>query len=254
MAVTTAPAGAVLAEEHRVSYALKDGVAVIELRRPSAGNALDVCLRHGLLAALRRVRDDGAAVRAVLLSARGKHFCVSQDLKEHAGALAGSPASSFETVRAEYNPLVEGLHALRQPVVVAVEGACAGAGLGLALCADVRVAAQSARSSTAFIGIGLAADSGLSATLARAVGPSRAAALILLGDRFDAEAAQQWGLVHRVVPDGGAHGVLPRAPLPRTRRSRPCRGTLRARSCRMSWPVRRRHRSISAGRRTTAWP
>ncbi|MCK8436992.1 enoyl-CoA hydratase [Streptomyces sp. D2-8] len=189
---------------HGVGYTLDGGVAVIELRRPSAGNALDVPLRAGLIAAVRRVRGDGDLVRAVLLTAEGRHFCVGQDLKEHARALESAPASAFTIVRDEYNPLVEELHALPQPVVAAVEGACVGAGLGLALCADVRVAGAGARFSTAFTGIGLAADSGLSGALVQAVGPSRAAALMLLGDRFDAEAARQWGLVHSVVPDGGA--------------------------------------------------
>ncbi|GCB43752.1 enoyl-CoA hydratase/isomerase family protein [Streptomyces sp. NL15-2K] len=189
---------------HGVGYTLDDGVATIELQRPSAGNALDVSLRLGLLAAVRRVQSDREQVRAVLLTAQGKHFCVGQDLKEHAQALETKPASAFASVRNEYNPLVEALHALSQPVVAAVEGACVGAGLGLALCADVRVAAEGARFSTAFTGIGLAADSGLSRALAQALGPSHAATLMLLGDLFDAEAAQRWGLVHQVVPDGGA--------------------------------------------------
>jgi 2-(1,2-epoxy-1,2-dihydrophenyl)acetyl-CoA isomerase len=200
MAVT----GTARADERTVDYTLRDGVAVIELRRPSAGNALDAPLRQGLLDALRQVRADGEQVRAVLLAAQGKHFCVGQDLKEHAHTLETRPESAFSIVRDEYNPLVTQMHALPHPVVAAIEGACVGAGLGLALCADLRVAAQGARFATAFTGIGLAADSGLSGTLAQAVGPSRAAALMLLGDRFGAEAAERWGLVHRVVPDGTA--------------------------------------------------
>ncbi|MFE2441923.1 enoyl-CoA hydratase/isomerase family protein [Streptomyces sp. NPDC059426] len=192
------------ADEHRAGYTLQDGVAVIELRRPSAGNALDQALRHGLLAAVRQVHADGGQARAVLLAAHGKHFCVGQDLKEHAHALRTSPESAFDIVRAEYNPLVEEVYALPQPVIAAIEGACVGAGLGLALCADLRVSGENARFSTAFTGIGLAADSGLSGTLAQAVGPSRAAAMMLLGDRFDAESAHQWGLVHQLVPDGCA--------------------------------------------------
>ncbi|MYS86194.1 enoyl-CoA hydratase/isomerase family protein [Embleya scabrispora] len=200
MAVTatdTAPDGA------GVGYRLDGDVAVLELRRPAAGNALDAALRTALLAAVRRVRGD-EAVRAVLFTAQGRHFCVGQDLKEHARALEHDPASAFAIVREEYNPLVSALHALPQPVVAAVEGACVGAGLGLALCADLRVAAESARFSTAFTGIGLAADTGVSGALARAVGPSRAAALMLLDERLDAEAARRYGLVHRVVPDGAA--------------------------------------------------
>ncbi|MGW8764298.1 enoyl-CoA hydratase/isomerase family protein [Streptomyces sp. NPDC055815] len=204
MAVTTTESVATGESRGSVGYTLDEGVACIELRRPSAGNALDVALRFGLLAAVRRVHNEKEQVRAVLLTAQGRNFCVGQDLKEHAQALESRPASAFEIVRDEYNPLVEALHELPQPVVVAIEGACVGAGLGIALCADVRVAAARAHFSTAFTGIGLAADSGLSSTLAQAVGPSRAAALMLLGDRFSAEEARQWGLVHRVVPDGGA--------------------------------------------------
>ncbi|WP_307782031.1 enoyl-CoA hydratase/isomerase family protein [Streptomyces sp. MBT65] len=117
------------------------------------------------------------------------------------------------------------LHAPTRPVVVAAEGACVRAGPGLALCADVRVAAESARFATAFTGIGPAADSGLSGAPTAAVGPSRAAALLLLGDRFDAEDALRWGLVHRVVPDGAPRrrgwpwpGGSPPGPPRRTRR------------------------------------
>ncbi|MBZ4019140.1 enoyl-CoA hydratase/isomerase family protein [Streptomyces purpurogeneiscleroticus] len=190
--------------DHGVTYHLQDGVAVIELDRPEAGNALDRTTKHGLLAAVRRVAAEGDAVRAVLLTARGKAFCVGQDLKEHARALEERPASAFATVTDEYNPLVLALRALPQPVVVAVEGACVGAGLGLALCADVRVVAAGARFATAFTGIGLAADTGLSASLTEAVGPSRAAGLFLLGDRFGSDEALNWGLAHRVVPDGTA--------------------------------------------------
>ncbi|MGW5129407.1 enoyl-CoA hydratase/isomerase family protein [Streptomyces sp. NPDC004069] len=214
MAVTPPKAATPDAAGQSVGYRVEDGVAIVELRRPAAGNALDAALRSGLLAAVHRVAGasdsagdgdgNGEPVRAVLLTAQGRNFCVGQDLKEHAEALEHGPAAAFAVVRAEYNPLVEALHALPQPVVVALEGACVGAGLGLALCADVRVASQGARFSTAFTGIGLAADSGLSLSLAQAVGPSRAAALMLLGDRLDAGDAQLTGLVHRVVPDGQA--------------------------------------------------
>lgn len=200
MAVNDAPSQA----GHEVGYSLTGGVAVIELRRPGAGNALDRPMKQGLLAAVRQVRSDGDAVRAVLLTAQGRSFCVGQDLKEHARALENGAASAFATVREEYNPVVEALHALSQPVVVAVEGACVGAGLGLALCADLRVAGEGARFATAFTGIGLAADTGVSRALVQAVGPSRAVGLMLLGERFSAEDAARWGLVHRVVPDGGA--------------------------------------------------
>ncbi|POX36714.1 enoyl-CoA hydratase [Streptomyces sp. Ru73] len=197
------PAGAAPAG-HGVTYRREDGVAVIELDRPDAGNALDTAMKQQLLGAVRRAADEGGTVRAVLLTARGKAFCVGQDLKEHARALEDGAEAAFATVTEEYNPVVLALRALAPPVVAAVEGACVGAGLGLALCADIRVVAAGARFATAFTGIGLAADTGLSASLAEAVGPSRAAGLFLLGDRFGSEEARDWGLAHRVVPDGTA--------------------------------------------------
>ncbi|MDT0267394.1 enoyl-CoA hydratase-related protein [Streptomyces sp. DSM 44915] len=183
-------------------------VAVVELDRPP-GNALDAAMRRALLAALAEVAAAGAAVRAVLLAGRGGAFCVGQDLREHAAALEEGAEAAFACVAAEYNPLVTALQAVRQPVVVAVDGACVGAGLGLALAGDVRVVGRDARFATAFTGVGLAADSGLSCSLARAVGPARARALFLLGDRFGAEEALTWGLAQAVVPAGtaGAEGL-----------------------------------------------
>ncbi|MDQ1050994.1 enoyl-CoA hydratase/isomerase family protein [Streptomyces sp. V4I2] len=188
-----------------VAYDVTDAVAVIELRGPASGNTLDTHLRSGLLMAARRLTTDTArGVRAALITARGKHFCVGQDLREHARLLKTAPATAFATIPNDYNPLVKELNALPVPLVVAVEGACVGAGLGIALCADVRVAAEGARFATAFTSIGLASDSGVARALARQLGPSRAAGLMLLGDQFSARDAEHWGLVHRVVGDGTA--------------------------------------------------
>lgn len=188
-----------------VAYDVTGDVAVIELRGPASGNALDAHMRGALLMAARRLTTDTArGVRAALITARGRHFCVGQDLREHARLLTASPGTAFANIPDDYNPLVKELHALPVPLVVAVEGACVGAGLGIALCADLRVAAEGAHFATAFAGIGLASDTGVARALARQLGPSRTAGLMLLGDRFRARDAEGWGLVHRVVPDGSA--------------------------------------------------
>ncbi|MEO3755920.1 enoyl-CoA hydratase-related protein [Streptomyces sp. B6B3] len=197
-----------------VDYRLDGAVAVIELRRPAARNALDAATKEQLLVALQWAgadgerpdgeRSDGERARAVLIRAEGPAFCVGQDLAEHARALDADPGTAFDTVPQHYNPLVTAFHALPQPVVAAVEGACVGAGLGLALGADLRVAGDTAFFATAFAGVGLAADTGVSRALTRLLGASRAAGLLLLGDRFSAEEAARWGLVHRVVPAGQA--------------------------------------------------
>lgn len=189
---------------HEVALWIEEGVAVIELRRPKAGNALDAVMKADLLAAVDHVAAAGPSVRSLLLTAQGSNFCTGQDLKEHARKLAENPTSAFSTVRTQYNPLVEAFHHLHVPIVCAIEGACVGAGLGIALCADLRVAADTAYFATAFTKIGLAADSGLSRSLIQSVGRSRATGLILLGERFSAKEAHEWGLVHRIAPAGSA--------------------------------------------------
>jgi 2-(1,2-epoxy-1,2-dihydrophenyl)acetyl-CoA isomerase len=172
-----------------------DGVATITLLRPGLSSAL----RVDLLAAVRDVAAD-ESVRAVLLTGTGRAFCVGQDLAEHVESLRGNAETSLSVVDEEYNPLVLALSALRVPLVVGINGACAGAGLGLALAGDLRVAAAGAKFTTAFTGVGLSSDSALAARLVHCVGVSRATELLLLPEPFLAETALEWGMVHRVVP------------------------------------------------------
>jgi 2-(1,2-epoxy-1,2-dihydrophenyl)acetyl-CoA isomerase len=182
-------------------------VAVLTLNRPARYNALTAELKTALLRALGELAgaDD---VRALVLTGAGRAFCVGQDLGEHADALRSDPGTAFATVVEHYNPIVLGLVDLPFPVVAAVNGPCVGAGLGFALACDLRIAAAGLEFRTAFTGIGLTADSGLSASLAHAVGVARATELLLLGETFSAEDAQAWGLVRNVVP---AEEVLPAA-------------------------------------------
>jgi len=179
------------------------GVATLTLQRPGLSSAL----RRDLLAAVGEVAADDS-VRAVLLTGTGRAFCVGQDLGEHVESLRGNAATSLSVVEEEYNPLILTLAALRVPVVVAINGACAGAGLGIALAGDLRIAAAGAKLTTAFTGIGLSSDSALAARLVHCVGVSRATQLLLLPEPFLAETAAEWGLVHRVVPP---EQVLPEA-------------------------------------------
>ncbi|MET8428980.1 enoyl-CoA hydratase-related protein [Nocardia sp. NPDC004860] len=179
---------------------MSDGLAVLTLARPAASNALDRALKEELLDALGSLAADDS-VRAVLLRAEGRNFCVGQDLAEHVTALDADPATAMATVREHYNPLITALAGIQVPVVVAIQGACVGAGLGIALAGDIRISGQSSIFATAFTGIGLASDSGLSHSLAHALGTARAAGLMLLGDRIDAARALEWGLVHRIVDD-----------------------------------------------------
>ncbi|WP_062208588.1 enoyl-CoA hydratase/isomerase family protein [Streptomyces sp. NBRC 109706] len=181
-----------------VLYEVTESLATVTLNRPEAMNALN----HETKEALRDRLTEAAAdsrVRAVLLAANGRAFCVGQDLREHAAAL-DAEGDPLATVDAHYSPIARTLIEMRKPVVAAVNGVAAGAGFGFALAADYRVMAMGASFHTAFAGIGLAADSGLSWTLPRAVGRARATELLLFPRAVDAAEAEQLGLAQRVVP------------------------------------------------------
>ncbi len=173
-------------------------VATLTLNRPEGMNALTVEMKEALLEAMTSVRDDDS-VRALVLTGTGRAFCVGQDLREHAALLEAGDAAPLSTVREHYNPLLTMLSQLRKPTVAAVNGSAAGAGLGIACACDFRIGASGARWTTAFAGIGLTADSGLSWTLPRLVGAGRAAALLLLAEPFTTEQAMEMGLLNAVV-------------------------------------------------------
>jgi 2-(1,2-epoxy-1,2-dihydrophenyl)acetyl-CoA isomerase len=173
-----------------------DGVATLTLNRPDALNALNATLRGELLATLKGIaRDD--AVRCVVVTGAGRAFCAGADLR------GGSGERDFRRVlTSQYNPLIRALRDLPKPVVAAVNGVAAGAGMSLALAADVVIAAEEARFVPAFGRIGLVPDSGLTRTLVRALGRHRAMAVLVAGEPLGATEARDAGLVMRVVPAG----------------------------------------------------
>ncbi|PZH00267.1 enoyl-CoA hydratase [Streptomyces sp. NTH33] len=187
-----------------VLYEVSDGLATITLNRPEAMNALNVATKVALRDAARSAADDDA-VRAVLLTAAGdRAFCVGQDLKEHIGLLAADretgAGQTMRTVREHYNPIVRALADAPKPVVAAVNGVAAGAGFGFALAADHRIVADTASFNTSFAGVALTADSGISWTLPRVVGPSRATDLLLFPRSITAQEAYELGIANRIVP------------------------------------------------------
>lgn len=193
-------------ENEAIAVARAGAVRTITLARPDQANSLTVAAKELLLEALEEAATD-EGTRAVVLTGSGRAFCAGQDLGEHAQALEDDPEHAFDTVALHYAPIVRWLATMPKPVIAAINGTCAGAGLGFALACDIRVAAAGARFAPAFTGIGLTADSGLSSTLARAVGWSRAMGLLMLGSVIDAEEAERIGLVHEVVAaeDFGTH-------------------------------------------------
>jgi 2-(1,2-epoxy-1,2-dihydrophenyl)acetyl-CoA isomerase len=182
-----------------------EAVLTVTLNRPEVLNALNAAMHDGLAAALDQAAADD--VRAVVLTGAGRGFCVGQDV----AAFPSDPAAVGELLRTRYNPNISRLRSLKKPVIAAVNGPAAGAGLALALACDVRLAASTASFVPAFVGIGLVPDSGISHTLSRLIGPSRAFEWMVSGRRLPADEAVAWGLVSRVVEEtelAGAAGQL----------------------------------------------
>jgi 2-(1,2-epoxy-1,2-dihydrophenyl)acetyl-CoA isomerase len=172
----------------------RDGaVLTITLNRPDVLNALNASMHKALGAALKEAADGG--VRAVVLTGAGRGFCVGQDLTEFREA-AGDIGSRL---RSNYHPTILAIRRLEKPVIAAVNGAAAGAGLSLACACDIRVAADSASFIPAFINIGLVPDSGGTYYITRLLGYARAFEWMTSGRKLSAAEAQAWGLVSEVV-------------------------------------------------------
>jgi 2-(1,2-epoxy-1,2-dihydrophenyl)acetyl-CoA isomerase len=172
------------------------GVMTITLNRPEVLNAFDSAMHEAFRAALEEAQ--APAVRAVVLTGAGRGFCVGQDLNEFKEA-AGDIG---ERLRSTYNPNVLALWGLEKPVIAAVNGPAAGAGLSLACACDLRLAVSSATFVPAFIGIGLVPDTGATYLIERLLGYSRAFEWLCSGRRLSAADAHAWGLVAEVVGDG----------------------------------------------------
>ncbi|MEV4431689.1 enoyl-CoA hydratase-related protein [Streptomyces sp. NPDC049585] len=186
-----------------VLYEVTDGLATITLNRPDAMNAMNTETKVALRDCLRQAAED-TAVRAVLLTATGRAFCVGQDLKEHVGALAADrehgTRDAMNTVEEHYNPIVTAIAGMPKPVVAGVNGVAAGAGAGFAFAADYRVVADTASFNTSFAGVALTADSGVSWTLPRLIGHGRAAGLLLFPRNVPAQEAYDLGIANEIVP------------------------------------------------------
>ena len=171
----------------------RDGaVQTITLNRPDVLNAFNRAVHDGLREALKQARDP--EVRAVVLTGAGRGFSAGQDLNEFSAT-----GDLGATLRATYHPNVAAIRQLEKPVLAAVNGVCAGAGLSLACVCDIRIAADNASFVPGFIGIGLVPDSGGTFFLNRLLGASRAFEWMSSNRRLTAAEAHAWGLVSEVV-------------------------------------------------------
>ena len=174
----------------------RDGaVLTITLNRPDVYNAFNVDLHRALHGALTGEATD-PAVRAVVITGAGKGFCAGQDIKEFQ-ALRGAIRDALEDT---YHPNIRAIRGLEKPVIAAVNGPAAGAGLSLACACDIRIASDAASFVPGFIGIGLVPDSGGSWFVHRLLGFARAFEWMCSNRRLSAEDALAWGLVSDVVP------------------------------------------------------
>ena len=172
-------------------------VAILTLNNPEQYNALSLQMLAELRTELNAAQTD-SGIRAIMLTGAGKGFC---SVAQFGGDLFERGEAVGALIRETVNPIFAQMRHSPTPIVVAVNGAAAGAGVGLALAGDLVVAARSAQFVLSFARLGAALDAGTSAFLQRAIGVPRARALALLGEPLAAETAAQWGLIWKCVED-----------------------------------------------------
>lgn len=193
-----------------ILYAVDNGVATIRLNRPDQLNAVTPQMLTLLRNTLWRAADEGA--RAVLVTGEGRGFCSGAELGTESGK--GLDADIGSSIELGYNPVAEAFSKLPIPIVTAVNGPAAGAGVGIALGGDIVVMAKSAYLLLAFSNIGLVPDCGATWLVAKSAGRAKALEMALLGEKMSADDARDAGLVARVVEDAAlmdeAHALATR--------------------------------------------
>ncbi len=182
----------VLTEQH-------DGWWEITLNRPDRLNAFTGALHAELRAALEGAIAGGA--RAILVTGAGRGFCAGQDLTERKLPEPGEKPDLRQFLQTRYNPLIRLMRETRIPIVAAVNGVAAGAGMGFALAADIVLAARSASFIQSFAKLGLVPDAGSTWIVPRLVGPARARAMAMTAEPVSAEQAEAWGLIWKTFDD-----------------------------------------------------
>ena len=180
-----------------ILFEINEGVATITLNRPDKLNAFN----REMALLLQQKLDEASSlheVRCVVITGAGKAFCAGQDLAELTGE---QPPSMSQILSEHYNPIVQRIRNLPKPVLAAVNGVAAGAGANIALCCDIVIAKSSASFIQAFSKIGLIPDSGGTYFLPRLIGWQKAMALAMLGDKVDAQQAEQLGMIYKSIDE-----------------------------------------------------
>lgn len=177
-------------------YEIQDNVAILTMNRPERRNALNAQLNADLLSAFQQAQAD-ETVRAVVLTGAGKGFCAGADLT--AVATIPSPDDLYQRIIDSYQPLMGLITTLKKPIIAAINGTAAGAGMSLALACDLQVMAHNASLMMAFSNIAFVPDAGATWFLIRQIGYSRAYQMAIEGQHITADQCLHWGLVNKVV-------------------------------------------------------
>ena len=187
-----------------------DRIATITLNRPESLNSFNEQMHAELRAALKECWKL-ETISAIILTGNGKGFCAGQDLGDRKTSPDQKGDKNLvdlsDTIERNYNPLIKLLTSIPKPVVCAVNGVAAGAGVSVALACDIVVAAHSANFVLAFSKVGLVPDSGSSWNLVQSIGLPRARALAFLGNKLSAKKAEEWGMIYSSIEDSELMGA-----------------------------------------------
>jgi 2-(1,2-epoxy-1,2-dihydrophenyl)acetyl-CoA isomerase len=185
-----------------IEFEIEDGIALMKLNRPKVLNSLDPQIMDEMRSALAEVSQNDAA-RVLVLTGNGRGFCAGADLaagERRPGVSVGEAVAL--NMEERFNPLVRDLFHLNKPLLAAVNGTAAGGGVGIALSADITIAARSATFKLVFVPrLGIIPDCGASLFVQRAIGRARAMGMSMLGESLSAEQAAEWGLIWSCVDD-----------------------------------------------------
>lgn len=177
----------------------ESGVAWIYFNRPEVLNACDIETLRSLQDALKDAEKD-PAIRCVVLSGKGRAFCAGADLQSLRARKVGTEVSLKDDLREGFNPVVTRMRSMDKPVIAMINGVAAGAGMGIALAADLKIMADDARFVEAFAKVGLVPDSGATFFMPRLFGISKAMELSFTGEGIDAKEAERLGAINKAVP------------------------------------------------------
>jgi 2-(1,2-epoxy-1,2-dihydrophenyl)acetyl-CoA isomerase len=177
----------------------ENGVAWITFNRPNVLNACDIDTLKKIQRALKDSERD-ASVRCIVLTGAGRAFCAGADLQSLKQRGVGTDISLMEDLRDGFNPIVSKMRSMDKPIIAMINGVAAGAGMGIALAADLKYMAEGAKLVEAFAKIGLVPDSGATFFMPRLLGISKAMELAFTGEGIEAREAERLGAVNRVIP------------------------------------------------------